>query len=50
MISLQMKNIVVCTVLLNRGTFIVMWHVLSTCPQETRDFQDLKIIFTRIPW
>ena len=37
-ISLQMKNIAVCTALLNQGTFIVMWHVLSTCPQETRDF------------
>ena len=29
MISLQMKNIVVCVVLFNQGTFIVMWHVLK---------------------
>ena len=46
---LEMKSIEVCTALLNQGTFIVMWHVLSTCPQEIRDFQALKIIFTRIP-
>ena len=29
MISLQMKNIAVCVVLFNQGTFIVMWHVLK---------------------
>ena len=30
MISLQMKkNIVVCVVLFNKGTFIVIWHVLK---------------------
>ena len=48
-ICLEMKYIVVCTVPLNQRTFIVMLHILSTCPQETCDIQDLKIIFARIP-